>query len=245
MQRSGVYCCWVVLRWTVLGLWFILALPLRLIESLVIGVVAQFFTLQLKQDPYDFVSYFILGLLFSYGFFLPLSRVDGIEPGVLCSAYLATISWVAGQMIMAILIVHGVTHRLQLGHRCPTLTSGRCRLRVPADSGYLGLALGLSVAFPVASMEYGDAAWDAAGGDERPQLSSWCRLNDEWPSEIVYAPLFFISLLAANMDTNTRISIAGNVLRGGYDHSLVSGVEAPSAPQQDADLDLSDLLEQG
>lgn len=199
MQDGRCGLCWYgVLVWRTLLwiLWICTALPFRVAETLIVGVAAEYLQVQLRTDWRGFCANFVIGLFLSYGVLLPIARLETHHPGALCTCYLSTIAWMVGNVCMNIIIYTGFTYRLKIDKQCPCLVQGTWRLRIPTDAGYVGLALGLSFAFPVASLQFADPSRPV------PELMEWCRPTHAIAAEYIYGPVFLGALLAANIDTS-------------------------------------------
>jgi hypothetical protein len=182
---------WICLRFTFWLLWLAIAFPIRLVEHVVVGFVGYHLRDMVREAPYSFVAFLTLGLVLSHGIFQPLSNMDLFTSGTVCVSFLSTMSWLLSQVLIGILVREGVLWRLTVRRSCPALLRGACRLQIPDDAGYMGLILGLSFAFPVASVTRNTTV---------TPFSQWCRLAEHIPAELVYLPTFVCGLMAALVD---------------------------------------------
>lgn len=171
-------------------LWACVALPVRLVEHVVVGWGAQYLKHRLYTRPESFAAHLVMGLFWSYALFLPLARAPGVSPSALCTAYLTVLAWHVGHVTANVLLWYQVLGKW--GTRVPAPCWRFLEwLYVPDDAGYLGLFLGLCVAFPVASPRPLDpsATWDTR--------STTCELTPGVGAWVCYLPLGLLASAAA------------------------------------------------
>lgn len=183
----------IVCRCVIWILWCFVAMPLRMIETLIFAAPADYIKHEVQRDREGFGAMLAGGLFLTYTTFLPLARMQALDPGCLCTVYLSLVSWVVGHLIMNILLFAGVCSRIQLSHHCVCLQTGISRLRDISGGGYIGLMMGISLAFPIASMRHINDSF------ESQTLHEWCRPTDEVPAVFVCLPLFVIGMIAENI----------------------------------------------
>jgi hypothetical protein len=174
-------------------LWCCIAVPIRILESVLIGTPAEYMKYEIMADKEGFISMTAVGLFLTYTTFLPLARMHSLDPGGLCTVYLSLVAWVMGHICMNIMVFASLIGHLQLSHRCSALQLGLLRLRSISGGGYIGLLMGIAFAFPVASMRRinGDLA-DVS-------LHQWCRPADDIPAVFVCVPVLVLGMIAANV----------------------------------------------
>jgi hypothetical protein len=183
----------IVVRGVVWILWCFVAVPLRAAETLLIGIPAEYMKTEIMKDKEGFISMASAGLFLTYTTFLPLARMQSLDPGGLCTVYLSLVAWVVGHIIMNILVFAQVIGQLQLSHRCSALQSGVARLRSNSGGGYIGLLMGIAFAFPVASMRrINEHLVDLS-------LHEWCRPSDNIPAIAICGPVMILGLIASNV----------------------------------------------
>ena len=182
-----------VLLWVI---WVVLALPFRLIETVCMGIVAEYLSYQIKHYDADVKAYLVLGVILSCAVFLPMARMDSINEGILCTTYLSSVAWVMGNVCMNFACFYGLVGVIRIDDACPCLVQGIWRLRIPNHAGYIGLLLGISFAFPVATM------YASVPGVSEFNQGRWCRPHPDIAAEFVYVPLFITAMMAANIDTS-------------------------------------------
>lgn len=200
---SCAQCLDTPVRLGVFVVWMLAAYPLRWLEQLVLASPIRFIRWQLQQDAHAQLASFVYGILLSYGVFLPLSRLQVVSLGLVCTTYLSVIAWCMGHALVAWLIFLGLDVCIELQHAPPGLHCCGVWKHSPGRESNLALALGLSFAFPVASIRLQDPTL------ETPSLHEWCRPSPQWPAEAVYVPVMFLALIAAcvvppTADTSTQ-----------------------------------------
>ena len=166
----------IVVRRLVFGVWCVLGMPLKLLESWVWGPLTQYFRTVLLLDGASFVAALLTGGVLSVLVFIPLATLTRGHPHVLCTTYLCHLAWALGQVAINLCIYADVVRRQDISDvaKCLTHEQARCRLLTLGDGGYLGIALGLGFAFPYTAFVT-ENSFDALHATD----VRWCRASHE------------------------------------------------------------------
>lgn len=186
-------CWWTVgwsVRWLLWVVWLCVVFPLHVVELVVCQWFGRFCMDALRDDMVGFQACVTCGLLISYVFFMPLSRLETVSPSILCTLYASLCQWVWGHVLMGFGLHVGCAARIRVVWECH-----RCYLpKAMSSACYLGLCVGLSFAFPVAALRRLDPSQPV------PSVSGWCRPSASWSPWALYIPLFVSGMLDACMD---------------------------------------------
>ncbi|MBL4665331.1 MAG: hypothetical protein JKY23_05210 [Nitrospinaceae bacterium] len=187
---------------------------MRILETIFLVWPMQYMRDTLLVDPGGSLGAFVMGLFLSYGLFMPLARIDALHAGVVCTVYVSSVAWCVGHIGTGMCVYAGLVWRMRATHYLPCLTTGCMRVRVLGDGAYVALALGMSFAFPVASMI------TPTPGMQPHTLREWCRPSPGLPAEFIYVPIFLMGWVTGLVDipgvttTDADVTDAPPVRRG-------------------------------
>lgn len=166
----AVFRLFELLAWT---LWYATFGLVKGIESLVLGHPVDAVMSVLHENPHAFFAAAVTGAGFSVLWVAwAVAPGSGVSPGTVCTAYMCVMVYLLSCVIAGTLVRSCARRR----YRAPSAMSWAPFLVLPG-AGHLGMLLGMSLAYSVASQQ------TAGAGDTAPdeEWHEWCRPHESVP----------------------------------------------------------------
>lgn len=188
----------VFLRRVLWCVWALCALPLKCLETCVLGRPTQYVRAALSQDFMSALAGALVAFALDYLLFLPWA--NNHDPSyAACTTYLSVLAWCTGHVFIDTTVFCGLTRRIRIDKLHPRLVEegSPCRTLYLGGGGYLGVVFGLSVIFQ--RLAWVNTPKDLAASSTTTQQYQWCRASDTHAAELVYIPVLVLGMLASTI----------------------------------------------
>lgn len=193
----GVCIAYHVIARLVVNVVWLMCLPLKVAESLLLGVLVVSASAVVQTDPVRVASGTAVGFFVAKGVLRPWASVDECSNFcAACTAYLCVVAWLVGQLAVNCAVALGKIDRARfVEYGC---SSANCKYAFSlGPSGYLGLILGLL-------FEFGELAFRPSACSETGNEWSWCRASADMAAEPVYLAVLVLSMVTDFVSLPTK-----------------------------------------